>query len=75
MTNETCSTCRFWQRDSMGVDKAVIGECRRRSPALVVITERGNQITATRFPETIDDEWCGEWEGKGVQSITMEVSR
>lgn len=50
-----CENCRFWKRyfaeDSDGI-------CRIRRP---LIDDRGNTI----WPETREDDWCGEFESKG----------
>lgn len=56
-----CDMCRFWydQGDGEGV-------CRRLAPT--ARTTRREEDDYQRFPVwplTLDNEWCGEWEGKG----------
>lgn len=49
---DTCATCRFWQPAKHGK----LGQCRTRSPVVVVAGE----IAGTRWPMTAADDWCGE---------------
>lgn len=46
---ESCETCRFWKRDS---NSPPWGDCRRRSPV----------AAAVRFPRSMIDDSCGEFE-------------
>lgn len=47
--DETCATCRFWQRYHLKLNHRTYGECRIRS-----MTIKGN------WPITTFDDWCGE---------------
>lgn len=47
---ERCETCRFW--DKFIDDR---GECRRKSKP---------DPPAHSWPNTYDDDWCGEWRSK-----------
>lgn len=49
---DTCNTCRFWERAKHGK----LGQCRTRSPVVVVAGESA----FTRWPMTAADDWCGE---------------
>ena len=46
-----CKACRYRLTDE---DRNGVGQCRRYPP--VVVAGQG-----TVFPETTDDEWCGEF--------------
>lgn len=54
-----CDNCRFWrvvQRD------AGVGECRREPPKIAFgTTPCGAVVVETHWPNTLRDEWCGEW--------------
>lgn len=49
-----CSDCAYWDT----TDQAN-GKCRRVPPALVYMADAG--MSATLFPQTTADDWCGEW--------------
>jgi hypothetical protein len=58
-SGERCGNCRFWHEE----------QCRRRAPIHINAlmpwydTEDGADYEAI-WPETAENEWCGEWEGK-----------
>lgn len=45
---QCCGNCHFWR--SRPVHTFLVFECRRNAP----VGER-------KFPETGNDDWCGEW--------------
>jgi hypothetical protein len=48
MPNPTCSTCRYWQPDTMGgIQSQTFGTCHAMPPT------RG-------FPAVFGNEWCGQ---------------
>jgi hypothetical protein len=51
----TCDTCRWYHPTPMHAD-----ECRRHAP--VVMTT--GILPKTVWPETSEDDWCREWEGR-----------
>ena len=58
-----CQTCKHWVREH-GSDS---GDCRRRSPRLIVAqfqtTEDGDTPDADAIWPIVDaTDWCGEWE-------------
>ncbi len=71
---DRCETCRFWEvYHNGGPDEDPQydpGECRRHPPTLLQTMEL-RRIDATAniyvgkawWPETMRDDWCGEWEG------------
>jgi hypothetical protein len=62
---ERCQTCKFW--DTHGVAVAEIGICRKNAPvaqkASMKDCEDGTGYSRIPlWPETVDDDWCGEWQ-------------
>lgn len=59
-----CSKCRYWRLIShkSGYGEGVIGECRRRSPA----------IGPNQYPATGGDHWCGDF-AKDEVFMTIEL--
>ena len=53
-----CGTCRYFQLLGGDGESAWMGECRRRSPELLV-DENGNQSPG--WPPVDDGHWCGEY--------------
>ena len=53
---ETCSSCKFWKQFEGGEN----GECRRHSPR----PKSNREITVTEWPETVPDDWCGDYQQK-----------
>lgn len=67
MSNEpTCASCRFWLRWR----ESSSGACRRFPPQFQVGTSYNRDIEASEvdstaaFPNTDDDDWCGEFQVK-----------
>jgi len=70
--NDRCETCRHWVPDGivLNVLGATVpadhpnanpsGQCRRNPPQPAVTSQGGWRV----FPRTIDDDWCGGWDGK-----------
>lgn len=54
----TCGTCRYFELLGGDGETSYMGECRRRSPELLV-DESGNETPA--WPPVDDDHWCGEY--------------
>lgn len=57
--NESCATCRFWQKNH--IDWEGEGQCRRRAP---VAGERQTIAYRPVWPHTWGKQWCGEYERK-----------
>ena len=55
----TCGTCRYFQLLGGDGEDAYMGECRRRSPKLLVDIE-GNASPA--WPPVDKIQWCGEYQ-------------
>jgi len=53
MSDESCATCRFWAQYR---ENSLAGHCRRNTPVVLPGLD-------TVWPEVIDDDWCGEWQG------------
>ena len=62
-----CDTCKYWERHhaqfSSVVDK---GTCRRHAPRAALILDTEASVLDATWPETHDDEWCGEWEAATI---------
>jgi hypothetical protein len=54
----TCGSCRYFELLGGDGETSYMGECRRRSPELLV-DEGGNETPA--WPPVDDDHWCGEY--------------
>jgi hypothetical protein len=52
-TDANCGTCRWHNQRPR-----VLSQCRRYAP---VVTTR-SILAQTVWPETKDNDWCGEWE-------------
>lgn len=58
MTNPTCSTCRWHNRDDI--------ECRRHAPRVIIEQAAFNNLTYERrkedklFPRMYGNGWCGD---------------
>jgi hypothetical protein len=69
-----CANCRFWQPYH---DGSALGLCHRFPPnfiADVAIAQQVGEGTGAFtgfFPETMPNEWCGEWLAKGAPQATM----
>ena len=57
-SNQTCASCRFWLRFSSDDS----GMCRRRAPSPVILPGFELSSAESTWPQTCDDDWCGEWE-------------
>jgi hypothetical protein len=64
-----CYTCRFWKGSSHGE-----GECRRHPPQLTVVPDGNEECPGvkTAWPETDQEDWCGEWEFRDVPHGKLE---
>ena len=51
-----CKDCKFWVYTGNGE-----GECHLKAPTIQVVSIG----VKTVWPETIDEEFCGEWEKSG----------
>lgn len=64
MTPPTCKTCPYWERLT-ATGEGDTGQCQRHPPQVVGCLAGGGGVfnrlhTETFFPETFDDDWCGE---------------
>ncbi len=61
---ENCETCRFW--DGSSPDATGWGMCRRNPPTHVSheILDGGGIANVGFWPDTEDDDWCGEFQEK-----------
>lgn len=57
MPESRCDLCEWWQKVT-----ADEGNCRRRHP--IVLINRDIEQYVTRWPETGEDQWCGEFKAK-----------
>lgn len=66
MNEPTCDLCLFWEhlRNTAVVGKGV---CRRYAPRAVVSELEAASMDAV-WPETHDDEWCGDFVRKETAS-------
>lgn len=79
----TCKTCRFWHQTNHAIEHDVFvekGQCRKNPPTinnqpLLGMNEKGEvyplpgEITS-RWPETLADDWCGEYEREEIVETT-----
>jgi len=62
-----CKTCRFFSgkkddpRLSLDEINFLQGVCRRHAP----IPYQGEEDELCSFPLVMDEDWCGDWQGKG----------
>ncbi len=61
-----CSNCQYWTGTYHGDDPGDdFGECRRNPPT-DSDDKTFDEHRIRRFPETTDDDWCGEWRDRTV---------
>ncbi len=58
-TTDTCAACKSWKESGNGQ-----GECRARSPQLIVFEVDNDTKIESRFPTTSASDWCGEFQAK-----------
>ncbi len=67
---ETCGTCRFASTHTVAEDRRdqVVIRCRRYPPTVQVLhgpygpqPNLQQKLSATHWPYTTWDDWCGEW--------------
>lgn len=61
-----CGNCFFWFYDS----PQKLGECHRYPPKIFNLTpgQTSGIIYDTQVPETMEDNWCGEWKGRPIRA-------
>ena len=62
-----CATCRFFAPHSETPDNSMDGICRRAPPALQGLMDLESLPVywkCAAWPETFEDDWCGEWREK-----------
>lgn len=66
--NNSCISCRFWESKTNKLGPVgSLGECRRYPPKVFAILLKDQDredrwISDTHWPDTFDDEWCGEYQ-------------
>jgi hypothetical protein len=68
-----CGLCRFWLSSGVipGSERGEQhGMCKRHSPQLVII----GAMAASRWPQTSELDWCGDWED-GIHSDLPKADR
>jgi hypothetical protein len=63
----TCGNCRFWL-----LHENQQGECRRNPPVVVNVDTEEGAGTATIFPDTAHDTWCGEHRPRAVKTWAVK---
>ena len=59
MSDERCGGCRYFRADEARA-RDEDGECRRRSPSLVIDRDpSGAQRLRSEWPPVWRDDWCG----------------
>ena len=56
--SKQCESCAYWKRPNEK-PAAIVGECRRYAPRPSSTGSFASQ-SFTMWPETRDDDWCGE---------------
>lgn len=59
-TKAACANCKFWDEHR----EKEMGACRRATPSLgglLLKRDLWNINARGVWPETHEDEWCGEW--------------
>jgi hypothetical protein len=60
MIKKACINCVYWQYIHTGIET---GLCKK-SPPVIVSTGKDETIYFGRWPATVEDDWCAEWEPK-----------
>ncbi len=64
VVRSTCRTCRYWNDLEGDGEESFEGECRRRTPELLLDDEHG---VARLWPPVDNLDWCGEYEAGNLQ--------
>lgn len=70
--DQECGNCRFWMDKKKGYT-ARRGNCCRNPPTLVSHGQPfddEDRESATQYPITLKDEWCGEWSPETPETFT-----
>lgn len=59
-----CKDCRYWNAGYRGD----VGQCRLSPPTVIETHHLNREYTETVWPETKENEWCGQYEGKESRS-------
>ena len=72
--NQTCFNCLYWLPYKEWKEKLGTGECHRSNPIPIQLgfadkmcaegDEVEHYIHQALWPDTLDDDWCGEWQHK-----------
>jgi hypothetical protein len=54
-----CGSCAYW--DPLSINEGDLGYCRRHAP---LVGKMRNETFQTVWPETFDDDWCGEHQAR-----------
>jgi len=61
-----CVACKFWERDPQRPER---GKCRRHAPSFHpdpnMYNFSGRDNHEGMWPETDENEWCGEFQSRG----------
>ena len=56
-----CGSCKFWEQLC---DKSPDGYCRINPPVILLFPGRDpDEQVETRWPVTMEEDWCGKFEG------------
>lgn len=66
-----CVTCRFFELHDQDSENGMDGVCRRASPflqGLMNLEALPVYWNCAVWPETFENDWCGEWREKNTDS-------
>jgi hypothetical protein len=63
-----CEDCKYWERNK----NEAFGECKRFPPIITYglypkATEEDIQYNLGNFPNSMEDDWCGEFQPKQTE--------
>ncbi len=56
---EACGSCRYWKPPTGGEQ---VGQCRRLPPQAIVFRVEDQVQFVSRFPDTRQEDWCGDFQ-------------
>lgn len=81
--SESCENCRFWEewQEADAENNRAMGICRRHAPRPrpFCLDNSGNSFPEytdkTEWPNTFEDNWCGEWQAKRVPLPVVDMGQ
>ncbi len=78
MSEQRCENCRFWKRLPKDEEEPGLGDCKRHAPRPIIALSglrMDECLSEIYWPETREEDWCGEWQAITTQSDPPDKRR